>query len=42
MQFRKNFLTSGLKEFKKATLGIKDELKDTTDEVEQSATQDDK
>ena len=32
----------GLKEFKKATLGIKDELKDTTDEVEQSATQDDK
>ena len=32
----------GLKEFKKATRGIKDELKDTTDEVEQSATQDDK
>ena len=32
----------GLKEFKKATQGIKNELKDTTDEVEQSATQDDK
>ncbi|SVD84462.1 uncharacterized protein METZ01_LOCUS437316 [marine metagenome] len=32
----------GLKEFKKATRGIKDELKDTTDEVEQSATKDDK
>ena len=32
----------GLKEFKKATRGIKDELKDTTDEVEQSVTQDDK
>ena len=32
----------GLKEFKKATRGIKDELKDTTDEVEQSSAQDDK
>ena len=32
----------GLKEFKKATQGIKNELKDTTDEVEQSTTQDDK